>query len=457
MKKRLLVNSLAALGGALVFALPHSALAAALPELIRVASTIDPAVLEAQARSEEAAMQLEKTRSEHWPVVSLQASSKKTWEAKHKYDEGGDDFVGLITRLNLYAGGAIQARIARDSERATLYEQKERETREQIAWQIAQYYLQALAASEMLAVERENLERHQKIIADLKSIVEQDKGRYSELVQAEGRALQVSMRIDEYQKIMRLAESRLSRFHNASESVELRNPFADTDWQVWMDAVASENGAHPSLLAQQAEARAVRQDLKNIRASTLFPRLDLEVGIGNEQNAQVVMNWDAFNRGATYSRRGAARQLAAAESRSEWLQREIDERNRTAIEDMARSKQQITASARQIASAEEVARLYEMQFKAARRSLLDVLNAYSELANVRVAASRSHSDWRLAVASYLYANAGLERWALSVNPAGDFNAMQQALEDNAAGGLQTAADTAPAAEAAAQPAADSAE
>lgn len=398
-------------------ALSQPVLAIGLPGLIRDSEQSDPSVLEAKARAEEAKMQLEASRAEHWPTLGIEGSGQRNWADKDRRIDERESYIGLVARLNLYAGGAIQARINRDEHRAALYDYKIRETREEISWQIASLYLQALRAKEAAEVEERNLERHHKIISDLKTIVANDPGRRSELVQAEGRALQVSMRIDQYRKTMRLAESRLSRYYTGGEKITLENPFEQKDWQVWVNATASENGGHPSLLAQQEEAQAVRENLKNIRASNLMPRLDLEVGAGtqNQRHARVVMNWDALNRNAYYTAKGAASQLSAAENRTEQMKRDLEERAQTAVEDMSRSRAQIEASAAQIATAKEVASLYEMQFKVARRSLLDVLNAYSELSSVEVSAVNARNDWRAAVASYLYANAGFGRWAQGVD------------------------------------------
>jgi adhesin transport system outer membrane protein len=52
----------------------------------------------------------------------------------------------------------------------------------------------------------------------------------------------------------------------------------------------------------------------------------------------------------------------------------------------------------------------EKQFKIARKSLIDVLNAYNELAGVEMAYVTAQNDYRMAALAYLRAQAGISNW-----------------------------------------------
>ena len=52
-----------------------------------------------------------------------------------------------------------------------------------------------------------------------------------------------------------------------------------------------------------------------------------------------------------------------------------------------------------------------MQFKVGRRSLIELVNAYAELAAVEGSLVAAENDYRRAVASYLAARAVLVDWA----------------------------------------------
>lgn len=379
--------------------------AASLAALIHESAQEDPSVLEARARQEQATMQTQVSRSGHWPVLGVQAQQE--FDQKYK-DLTNPDPVALTGKLNLFSAGAISSRVERDKFREEFYGNKTLEAQENLAINMAQLYLSALRHAELLQTEQQNLQRHDKIIGDLNTIVRHDPGRNYELVQAQSRALQVRMRMVQYEKAMRLALSKLARY--TTQKVTLADPFNGTEWRKHYQG-GKDTASHPSVQAQMNEMKATRSELDNLRRSR-WPSVDLVVAAGKEhRSTRVVLNWNFLDRGAFYSQQGAAKQLAAAESRVQLLEREISERSQTAQADMAQSQLQAAAAQAQIGASRQVVDLYEMQFRIARRSLLDVLNAYAELANVEVSKVTADNDYRTAVASYLDANAALVDWA----------------------------------------------
>ena len=379
-----------------------AAAATGLAGLIVDATERDPSVLEARAREEQAAMQTERSRAGHWPVVGVQA----TGDVQRSSGRDSADPVALIGRVNLFSGGAISAQIRRDQLHQKYYGEKIGETQENLAMLMGEQYLAALRNKELLDTEQRNLQRHDRIIDDLRVIVQHDPGRDYELVQAQARALQVRMRLVQYEKGLRLALSKLSRY--TDKDVTLGNPFGP-DWR----HVVPENSkaTNPTILAQQYEMDATREEMENLKRSR-WPKIDLMTAVGkDDQYTRVVMNWDFLDRGAYYSQQSAAKQLLAAQSRVDMLNREIDEQTQTAESDMAQSQLQAMAAQQQIGASEKVVELYQMQFRIARRSLLDLLNAYAELASVEVSKITAENDYRRAVLSYLDATASINDWA----------------------------------------------
>ena len=405
LKRRLMAACLCAAG---LLPLPFAMTpvhAAGLAALIDGAVQKDPAVLEALAREEQAQMQTQVSRSGHWLVLGVQAQEE--FDKKYK-DLTNPDPVALTGRLNLFSAGAVSSRVERDQFHEKFYNNKTAETQENLATTMAQHYLDALRNKELLETEQANLKRHDKIIGDLDVIVRHDPGRNYELVQAQSRALQVRMRMVRYEKAMRLSLSKLTRY--TDQQITLANPFGP-EWRKAVRASADGVSHHPSIQAQYNSMQATRAELDNLRKSR-WPSVDLVVAAGREnRSTRVVLNWNFLDRGAYYSQQSAAKQLTAAQNRVDLLQREIDERTQTAEADMAQSKLQAAAAEQQISASRQVVDLYEMQFRIARRSLLDVLNAYAELANVEVSRVVAENDYRNAVASYLDANASLADWA----------------------------------------------
>lgn len=379
-----------------------SCLAAELPALIRDAIATDPEILEARANEDVADARLAATRAQRLPVLGVQAGSNVANPNRYY----SSPFRGVVGTLNIYSAGAIGAQEERDHERLESQQLKTEQVRERVALSVAQLFLQALTAKQLLAVEQQNLARHQKIIDDLEVIVANDRGRRYELVQAQSRALQVRTRMAQDEKNMQVALARLTRY--SSRKATLVNSIKP-DWKSALPPGALE-AEHPGLLALKHEAEAVRADQDQL-AKSRWPRVDVETGVGNHSYARLVLNWNFFDRAADYNVDGAAKQIIAAERREEQLERELAQQSESAEADMAQSALQIQAAEAQIGASEEVARLYEMQFRVGRRSLIELVNAYAELASVEASRVLAENDWRAAVVSYLDAHAALVDWA----------------------------------------------
>ena len=378
--------------------------AAGLPALIDEAVRTDPSILEARANEEVAASRAEATRAQHYPTLGAQAGTYMS-NPDNYYSK---PFRGVVGRVNVYAAGAIDAAIERDAYKEQALQLHTAETREIVAANVAGLFLDALRAKELMENEQRNLKRHEKIIGDLKVVVENDRGRRYELVQAESRALQVRMRIVEHEKAMKLALSRLTRYTRQTPTLE--DPMGG-DWRARLPADTATR-LHPGVQAQQREAASVRADQHALDRQR-WPRVDVEAGVGNQGYARVVLNWSFFDRSADYTVQSAARQIAAAERRGELLERDVAERSATAEADMAQSQLQIKTSEQQIGASASVVELYEAQFKVGRRSLIELVNAYAELAAVEASRVAAQNDYRRAVASYLSAHAVLADWALA--------------------------------------------
>lgn len=382
-------------------ALHGGAAAAGLPALISEAVNTDPAILEARANEDVAGSRAAASRAQHYPTVGVQAGGYVANPAGLN-----PPFRGLVGRLNVYAAGSIDTAIQRDELKQQSLQHKTSETRELVAMNVAQLFLEALRAKELMAVEQNNLERHEKIVGDLEVVVENDKGRRYELVQAQSRALQVRMRIVQYEKSMKLALSKLTRY--TRQSATLENPIP-SEWRQSLPDSAPAR-PHPSIETQRLEAEAVRAEQRTLQRQRL-PRVDLEAGAGNQRYARMVLNWAFFDRSADFTVQSAAKQIAAAEQRTDLLQRDIDQRSATAEADMAQSLLQIKAAEQQIGASAKVVELYELQFKVGRRSLIELVNAHAELAGVEASRVIAANDYRQAVVNYLYANALLADWA----------------------------------------------
>lgn len=376
-----------------------------LAALVREALAADPGVLEALANEEAAAERTRTTRAQNEPVFGARVTSNLV-----NNSQAGTPFRGLTARYNLYSAGSISAQIERDEYKQAYQKYKTEDVRASVAYSVAQHYLDALRAKELLAVEAANLAQHRRILADLEVVVRYDPGRRSELVQAQSRALQVQQRMVVHERNMDLALARLSRYVRQVPSLVDPLPQA---WRSELPQVDVSVQDHPLLQAQRAELQALQAEETQLQRARL-PRVDLEAGLGNYNFAQLVLNWSFFDRGAGYNVAAVTRQIEAARQRMEQTEQEIRQRVVTAETDAQRSRALAQAALSQIEASRQVAELYEMQFKVGRRPMLDLLNAYSELASVQISAVVARNDYRQAVINLLHARSALVYWLQTV-------------------------------------------
>ena len=167
---------------------------------------------------------------------------------------------------------------------------------------------------------------------------------------------------------------------------------------------------NPSYQAQLAERDSVRADLDASKAERL-PALNLE-GSATRNTRQLYLNaaWNVLDIAARHNVERNAKSLIAAEAKSEQILRDMNERIQTSAIDMQESEQRTTLTAQHIAAQKEVIKVYELQFKIARRTLTNVLSAYSELSSIEQDYVAARNDFRDAALDYLNTQAKISAW-----------------------------------------------
>src|SRR5690606_16441483 len=100
-----------------------------------------------------------------------------------------------------------------------------------------------------------------------------------------------------------------------------------------------------------------------------------------------------------------AQLVTAAQARLEQTVLDKQEQAASAETDMRQSYERAALAKRQITLQQQVVDAYEQQFQIARRSLIDVLDAYNELTAVQLQQSTAVGDFREATLAYLHARA----------------------------------------------------
>lgn len=402
-------SSLRPLACALAFLLVGGvAQARPLADVVREAVQRSPLVMEANARVEEADLLIERSKAQRYPTVGVRASSSVVSSSRLRSDTN----AALVGRMTLYDFDARKAEVERDENRREFFQYKKEETKEQTAYEVSSSYLQALRFRDLAAAEQENLRRHKAVESDLQIIAGIDKGRRYELTQAQARVLAVQNRIVQSEKAMRLALTKLRKYGVEVTPEELENPFLVTALDQAQSLAKVDD--HPSVQAQVYESEAVKSELK-ARKSSEKPRIVLESSLNDrlKNDTRVLLEWNFFDRSNSYYTESFTKQYASAQARTDVIRDDIRERSLSAQMDYEQSSRQVEAAERQIQTSKEVVDLYTKQFKIARRSLIELLNAYGELSTVEVSKVTAQNDQRAAVLEWMYANAHVLQWAQS--------------------------------------------
>lgn len=398
----------------LMFLTSSSVQAIDLTHLLQTALAQDPLMLEAQANQEAAMSKVKESQALHYPTLAVTSNQILNQSHENQYDYESEDFTpGLRGSLNLYSFGAISAQVDRDKNKSEYFEQKVDETEEELGYNIGTEYIKALNAHESLTVQLRSLQRHNKFTHDIGIIVQYDPGRRSELTQAQARQMQVEHSISSLQRELGFALSHLKKYSSDVLDVEaMTDPFLGmSPTQVVNQYHLANVTEHPSYLAQQAELDSLRSEVK-YRKARRYPSINLEGSLTTEdREVYLNMSWDVLNRATKYGVEQGDQSVVAARARLGQIQRDIEERTRTAEIDMFQSQQKMSISKAQISVSRDVVVANEKQFKIARKSLIDVLNAYNELAAVEMAYVTAQNDYRMAVLAYLKAQASIATWA----------------------------------------------
>lgn len=388
--------------------------AATLKDILKWSLVNDPVIQEAEANVAFAHSMMQATKAEHYPIVSVMGTQVLGQEHKYESNARETNFSpGLRANVNVYAWGGIEAGVERDKKKELYYQYTADQKREDLGYKISSLYLTALRTKESLIVAERNLKRHDKMLHDLDFIVKYDTGRRSELAQAQARRLRVETSIAELRRTLGLTISRLGVYTQDFLSPDqIFDPYKGMTTQDFISEYhRTENEKIPSFLAQKAERESALEDIKVSKAAQM-PSFNLE-GTASPDNKEIYLrvSWDIFNQGSRHKVSQKNQTLLAAESRMQQTLRDTIERSRTAMFDMSQNENRVKLVNQYIDVQQKVVWAYEQQFKISRRTLIDVLDAYNELANIEASEVEARNDFRAATLEYLLAQAKISQWA----------------------------------------------
>lgn len=397
--------------GLLGVILGQSAFSADLPQILRDNVLKNPAIVEAQSHEQIADSVLDQTKAAYYPVVGIAAD-----QSILSTDDNSDPFMPRVdAKWTVYNFGKTDAAVKRDEVDARYYREKTNEAAQEWAFEVSGYYLEALKAKMLLAAARDNLALHNHIIDQLKIITQYDPGRRSELTQAESRQIAVQDSIASYERLLGLSLRRIARHvQPAVTASELNDPFTDlalndliTRYPVNEEYIKK----NPSYLAQLEELARKKAELEFAKKA-YYPDIDVRAQANHKDVGMYLsMSVDVYNAAKQPAVMQKQHEINAANAKITRMSDEIKQRADMAVIQMQQDMARLQIADRHIMDLRQVVVDYEDQFKIGARTLLNVVDAYSELASAQQGKVNTQYDLMSAKLEYLSAVGALGDWA----------------------------------------------
>lgn len=399
--------------GVLVLCASH-AQAQSLPEVVQQALAKYPSIVAAQARAEAARAEIGRARSQHFPQISLGAGHN-SYSSGQVPSSLGRNTYAPAAKVNLWSGGRIEAEAERAQALTQSSESQGRVTLDEVALQASEAYLNWLRMLDLSELADRNLQAHNDTLEDIRKIAQADMGRRIDLEQAQVRVdnarlavqLRHAERLQAVQKLRRFWDGTPGVPPGDSDQVFTQGPLASMPASL-EQALERITDDFPGIAQYKAQVLAAEAAIRQAKA-LYWPTVDLVSSRAFNANTlrfetltQVQMNMQVFNGQATSAQvESAVAQLRSAQASLDEARLVVREKVALAWQEWASARSRAELGRSQSSVGDKVVEGYRLQFRLARRSLLDLLNIQADTFNYHSAARAAVHDERLARARLL--------------------------------------------------------
>jgi TolC family type I secretion outer membrane protein len=393
--------------------------AQAFREVVQNALANYPALQAARAKTEAARADIDRARAAHMPQIAYGYTHSKYSNTALPASTKQNMNTPSV-KLNLWAGGRIEADAERSEALLASSEQLEAVSRDDVAQQAAEAYINWARSLDMYALASNNVVSLNTTLDDIRKIVAVDTGRRIDYDQAKVRLDNATLTQLQRQTELAQARQRLSRFWPGDlpvQPVGLSEALADTRVLGQMpegmaQVVDQINDDLPNIAQQKAQVVAAAAAVEMAKGQ-YWPSVDLSstrqmnqvpstLFLGpttykEDTLTQVQLSMPLYNGGATSAAVTAAvNQLSAAQSSLDEVRLVVREKAVFAYEDWLNAKARAAQGVAQSRMGEQVVEGYRQQFRLARRQLLDLLNIQAESFGYQSAAMTAFYDEQVA-------------------------------------------------------------
>ena len=397
-------------------------------EVVQHALAMYPSMLAAKAKTDAQRSDIDRARAAHMPQISYGYSRSKYANTELPASIHTNTRSPSV-RLNLWSGGRIEADAERAEALTQSSEYQEALTRDDVALLAAEAYVNWARSLAMFELANKNFDSLRITLNDIQKIVDVDTGRRIDLEQAQVRMDNAALIKLQRQTELHQARQRLSRFWQGtlpSKPVGLseavgptgRLAVAPQTMDQVMEAVSDDL---PAIAQQKAQVQAAEAAVSMARGQ-YWPTVDLTstrqlntlntfpATYKEDTFTQVQVNMPLYSGGATSAGiRTATSQLTAAQNGLDEARLLAREKAGVAYQDWVNAQGRATQGESQARVGDKVVEGYRLQFRLARRQLLDLLNIQAEAFGYQSSATTAFYDEQIARARMLAAMGDLAK------------------------------------------------
>lgn len=398
---------------ALWLAVP-GAQAQSLSAVVQQALAQYPAIAVARAKADAARAEIGRARSQHYPQISVGAGLNSYASGQTPSSVGRTSY-SPTAKVNLWSGGRIEAEAERAMALTQSSESQGQLTQDEVALQAAEAYLNWIRMRDLSALAERNLKAHQDTLEDIRKIAQADTGRRIDLEQAQVRVDNARLALQLRQADRAQAMQKLRRYWDGplSESVQDQDAIFSSGALAHMPQTLEEAQARitddfPGIAQFKAQVQAAEAAVRQAKA-LYWPTVDLVSSrtfnantLRFETLTQLQLNMQVFNGQATSAQvEGAVAQLQSAQASLDEARLVMREKVGLAWQEWVSARSRAELGQAQSTVGDKVVEGYRLQFRLARRSLLDLLNIQADTFTYNSAARSAFHDERQARARLL--------------------------------------------------------
>lgn len=388
-------------------AAPVSAMS--LEDAVSIALDSNPEIGQAIENREAIEFELRQARGAYLPRLDAEASyGQRQLDSPGRRLINLDDHtldqreVGGTLTWKLFDGFGREAEVERQASRVDGASFRVLERSEFIALAIAKEYLEILLQEKIINIAEVNLSFHRGIAGRIRQGLDGGSLTTADTQQSEERLRAAEARIIQAHDDLLQARSRFFKLvAQPASALRAHRNLAHALPKTLDQAVGAARTNNPQIKLATADLDAANALVKGARARYM-PEVALEArartgedvdGVENRTSdvqARVVARWNLFNGGIdAANEQEQIRRLSEARLRLQQIEREVEEAVRTSWDKRTQQSELYRTLVAQADSGKGVVAAYQQQFRAGRRTLLDVLSAQNTYVNTLILAEIS--------------------------------------------------------------------